>query len=328
VTDSATTKGLSLNKMLLRSLEGRIFYHRNAHRNLVGWVIAALMLPSLAAQQVSSQQVLDGQITAPNTTEADAPVDPNQNATHSRVNAPPSNEQTLNRENKSDNEAVKQFVIVAEPFINLYTGPGRGYPIFYIVEQGGRLGLIKRKYNWFKVITEEGKVGWIPLNAIQLTTNLDGSPVNFKEYSELDFIKRDYEFGFRAGDFEGANLLSVSGAWQFTENLATEITLGQALGDFSEVRQVTASVTNTPFPDWRFSPYFGIGGGFIQVFPNAALVQEVDRKDEVVFSTLGLKSYITERFLFRLEYRSYVVLTTQETNEKIEEWTMGFSVFF
>jgi uncharacterized protein YgiM (DUF1202 family) len=223
---------------------------------------------------------------------------------------------------------IQQYVVVAEPFINIFTGPGRGYPVFYIVEQKGRLGLIKRKYNWFKVVTDDGKVGWVPLSAMQLTTNLDGSPVNFKEYSELDFIKRHYEFGFRAGDFEGANVLSVSGAWQFTENLATELTIGQALGDFSEVRQVTANVTNTPFPDWRFSPYFGIGGGYIQVYPNAALVQEVDRKDEVVFSTLGLKSYITERFLFRLEYRNYVVLTTQETNEKIEEWTMGFSVFF
>lgn len=234
----------------------------------------------------------------------------------------------LSAEEASEDDVVKQYVLIAEPFINIQTGPGRGYPVFYIVEQKGRLGLLKRKYNWFKVVTDDNKVGWVPLEAIQKTTNLDGSPVNFKEYSELDFIQRDYEFGFRAGDFEGANLLGISAAWQFTENLATEIVIGQALGDFSEVRQITANVTNTPFPDWTYSPYFGVGGGIIKVYPNAALVQEVDRKDEVVFSTIGLKSYITERFLFRVEYRNYVVLTTQETNENIEEWTMGFSVFF
>ncbi len=234
----------------------------------------------------------------------------------------------LAAEEENDADVIKQYVLVAEPFINIHTGPGRGYPAFYIVEQRGKLGLLKRKYNWFKVITDENKVGWVPLEAIQKTTNLDGSPVNFKEYSELDYIKRDYEFGFRAGDFEGANLLGISGAWQFTENLATEITIGQALGSFSEIRQITANLTNTPFPDWTYSPYFGVGGGFIKVYPNAALVQEVDRKDEVVFSTIGLKSYITDRFLFRIEYRNYVVLTTQETNENIEEWTMGFSVFF
>ncbi len=221
-----------------------------------------------------------------------------------------------------------QRVIIAEPFINLLTGPGRGYPVFHVVEQKESLWLLKRKNNWFKVVTQKGKEGWVPLSELQKALNPDGSPLQLQEITESDYAKRTWELGFRAGDFGGANLLGVSGAWQFTENLATELVLGQGLGDFSEVRQLTVNVTNTPFPDWAYSPYFGVGGGIAKVATNTALVQETDRKDEVVFVTAGLKTYITERFLFRVEYRSYVILTTQENNEEIEEWTAGFSVFF
>jgi len=224
--------------------------------------------------------------------------------------------------------AEAQRVVVSEPFINLQTGPGRGFPVFYIVEQKQSLWILKRKYNWFNVTNESGKTGWVPLEEIIKTKNPDGSDVQFTSYTERDFVKRDWELGFRAGDFGGANVLALSGAWQFTENLAAELVVGQGLGDFSEVRQTTVNVTNTPFPEWQFSPYFGIGGGLVKVIPSAALVQEVDRQDEVLFATTGLKTYITDRFLFRVEYRNYVILTTQETNEDIEEWTVGFSVFF
>ncbi|WP_144391331.1 SH3 domain-containing protein [Pleionea sediminis] len=224
--------------------------------------------------------------------------------------------------------AEYQRVVVAEPFINIHTGAGRGYPIFHIVEQKESLWIVRRKYNWFHVISKEGKEGWITLDAILKTKNPDGTDVEFTTYNERDFAERDLEIGFRVGDFGGANVLGVSGAWQFTQNLAGEIVIGQGIGDFSEVRQTTVNVTNSPFPEWKYSPYFGIGGGVVKVIPSAAIVQEVDRSDETVFVTGGLKSYISDKFLFRFEYRNYAILTTQETNERIEEWTIGFSVFF
>lgn len=224
--------------------------------------------------------------------------------------------------------AQLQRVVVAEPFVNIHTGAGRGFPVFHIVEQNQSLWVIKRKYNWFHVLTEKGKEGWINFDAMLLTKNPDGSPVEFVSYNERDFAERDMEFGFRTGDFGGANVIAVAGAWQFTQNLAAELVVGQGIGDFSEVRQTTVNVTNSPFPEWRYSPYFGIGGGVVKVNPSAALVQEVDRSDETAFVLGGVKSYISDKFLFRVEYRNYMILTTQETNERIEEWTIGFSVFF
>ena len=73
---------------------------------------------------------------------------------------------------------------------------------------------------------------------------------------------------------------------------------------------------------------FGIGVGVMETLPRATLVQTIDRTDNLTFVTSGLKFYLTRRFLLRLEYRKFVVLTDRNENEDVEEWKLGFSIFF
>ena len=221
-----------------------------------------------------------------------------------------------------------QRVVVAESFVNLMSGPGRGFPIFYVAEQKESVWILLRKNNWFKVRIAKNREGWVHISDMQKMLNPDGSSVSFKQLTEADFERRAWELGFRAGDFEGAKVLALTAGWQATPNLSAEFVLGQGLGDFSETQQASVSVANSPFPDWVVSPHFGVGIGVIRTLPSASLVQETDRQDEVLFVTAGARTYITDRFLFRVDYRNYVVLTTQETNEEVDEWTIGFSVFF
>ena len=48
-------------------------------------------------------------------------------------------------------------VVVAEPYIELRTGPGRGYPVFHVVDRGDEIEVTKRRTDWFKVRTARGK---------------------------------------------------------------------------------------------------------------------------------------------------------------------------
>jgi hypothetical protein len=43
---------------------------------------------------------------------------------------------------------------------------------------------------------------------------------------------------------------------------------------------------------------------------------------------VGLKAYAARRFLVRVQYSSYVVLSDRNDNEDIDEWKAGFAVFF
>ena len=83
-----------------------------------------------------------------------------------------------------------------------------------------------------------------------------------------------------------------------------------------------------PFPEWRVSPYFKLGAGIIQTSPFTTLVQTPDRTDEIVNVGVGVKAYISRQFFIRAEYSSHTILTSRNDNDEVEEWKLGFSVFF
>src|SRR5262249_60332169 len=56
-----------------------------------------------------------------------------------------------------ENERVQ----VADPYLELHTGPGRGYPIFDIAERGERVEILMRHTDWFMVRHERGQEGWV-----------------------------------------------------------------------------------------------------------------------------------------------------------------------
>ncbi len=226
--------------------------------------------------------------------------------------------------------AAKEFreAIVAEPYLELRTGPARGYPVVQVVERGGRIEILKSRTDWYKVRTDDGREGWVRREAMELTLN-DGGEVNqFDAKDFSDYESRRWEMGALTGDFEGANVISIYGGYAFTANLSAELWVSQALGNFSNSTFTSINLLHQTFPDWRFSPYFTLGAGVIRTSPNATLVQTEDRTDEIAHAGIGIRAYINRHFLLRAEYKSYVVFTSRDENEEPNEWKAGFSFFF
>ncbi|PIP78978.1 MAG: hypothetical protein COW84_10460 [Gammaproteobacteria bacterium CG22_combo_CG10-13_8_21_14_all_40_8] len=231
-------------------------------------------------------------------------------------------------------------VKVMDAFIEMHTGPGRGFPIFFVAEQGEEIEILKSKTSWYKVRLKSHKMGWVPREQLAKTLQLDGQKIVIKDADFNEYLNKKWEFGALTGEFEGASLISIYAGYHFTENLSTEVTISQALGNFSEIRMATTNIVNEPFPDLKpfswlpyvdkftLSPFFGIGTGVIQTLPRATLVNAQDRNDNLLFVTTGAKFYLTRRFLLRMEYRHFVVLTDRNQNEDADEWKLGFSIFF
>ena len=57
-------------------------------------------------------------------------------------------------------------------------------------------------------------------------------------------------------------------------------------------------------------------------------MQAEDRTDTTAYAGVGVRGFLTNRFLLAGEYRSYVVFTSRDENEEIDEWTVGFTYFF
>jgi hypothetical protein len=104
--------------------------------------------------------------------------------------------------------------------------------------------------------------------------------------------------------------------------------VSQVLGRFSDSTVASVNIVHLMYPDWRASPFFTLGAGAIHTEPKATLVATTDRTDSLAHAGVGVRTYLTRRFVFRAEYKTYVVFTSRDDNEEIREWKAGFSFFF
>ncbi|MEM7083302.1 MAG: SH3 domain-containing protein [Pseudomonadota bacterium] len=219
-------------------------------------------------------------------------------------------------------------LVVEEPFIEMRTGPGRGYPVYHVVEAGENITVTRRRTEWFEVIAPRGQKGWVHRDELELTLDPEGFAVRVEDSSFGTYSNRRFEFGVLDGEFGGADVISVYGAYALTPNLSTELSVSQGIGTFADNVFATANVTHQFFPDKRITPFFTLGGGVLRTSPNATLVEVEDRNDEIAFAGMGLRLYATRRMVLRAEYKTYVIFTSRDDNQEIDEWKAGFSFFF
>lgn len=219
-------------------------------------------------------------------------------------------------------------VFVTAPYIEMHTGPGRGYPVIHVVPREDSVDVLKRRTDWFKVRTERGVEGWVAQNEMVTTTLADGSPFVFDLGNRAGFTSHRFEMGVLAGDYGGASLVSGYGSFSFNSQLAAELSVGRFLGNASNGTVVDLGLTHVFLPEWRISPFVMLGTGLVDIEPKATLVEVEDRSDQTAYVGAGVRFYLTRRFFVRGEYKSHVVFTSRNDNEEVDEWKLGFAFFF
>lgn len=221
-------------------------------------------------------------------------------------------------------------VQVTQPYIELHSGPAGGFPVIHVAGKNEWITVLKRRTNWFKVQTNKGVQGWVKQDALHMTQSSTGQPVKFSDGSFESFAQRNVEFGALGGSFEGVPAMSIFADWVATENLVFGVSVSQALGDLSENQLFLVRVQHTAFPEWRLSPYVTLGAGKISTKPRANLVQSGDetRTSDLLAAGLGVRCYLAQNFMLKLEYQHLQALTDRDENEDLEQWQLGFAVFF
>ena len=221
------------------------------------------------------------------------------------------------------------LIYVNDPYLELRTGPGRGYPIIQVVEKGMPVRLVKRRTDWYKVIAEkEGQSGWVQREQLSNTLTDSGEPADFSLSGWQEYLDKTVEMGIAGGQFGNADAVSVYLAWHWTPNISVEANFMQSFSSRGNNRLATVNIVHQAFPEWRLSPYFKLGSGIVYIDPSATLVQVEDRDESVVTVGTGLRSYIGRRFLVRLEYNNHTLLTQRAENREVDEWKLGFAAFF
>ena len=128
--------------------------------------------------------------------------------------------------------------------------------------------------------------------------------------------------------FNHQNLVTTWGDFGLTDSLDVEFVLQQALGTIDNRYIASIGMRHTFIPEWRwFSPTAGIGTGY-QYIDDKVPPKPLQTSNQVAYVSLGARGFITRRFMWRADWRKYVVFTNQNQNEEPEEWKFGLAVFF
>lgn len=221
---------------------------------------------------------------------------------------------------------------VIDSFVELRTGPGRAYPVFYVIEQGERVEVQVRRAGWYEVRTQSGKTGWATLSQLSRTLQSTGEPADLPTVSFGDYLKNKWRIGFTAGEFfngdlEGSDIFTATASYRLLSWFSTELEWGKLFNSESEGDLYAANLLFEPYSKHRLSPELLIGAGQLSLKSQPELAA-LDNGDSDFFNYgLGLNFYLGRNFVVRGEYRHYRV-SSDDGNENLDSWKIGFNTFF
>jgi hypothetical protein len=225
-------------------------------------------------------------------------------------------------------EAADKYLVlvVTDPYLEMHSGPGRGFPIVYVIGRDELVTVLYSRTDWFKVRAPRGQEGWVRRSDLSRTLLASGEPAPIPPYP--DFASHRWEVGAGYGVYNRENLVTTYADFGLTSSLDVEFVIQQAFGTLDNRYIATIGLRHTFVPEWKwFSPTAGIGTGyqFIQdVVPPAPL----QNNNEMAYVSLGARGFITRRFMWRADWRHYVVFNNQNVYEDLEEWKLDLAVFF
>lgn len=221
-----------------------------------------------------------------------------------------------------------QKVKVADPYLEMHTGPSTGYPVFHVIKRDESITVIKRHTGWYLIKSNKNEEGWVHSSQLAKTLTLDGDQIEIKEVTRENYLDHKGEMGMIGGTFGGLSMMTFYANYSLTQNMAVEVSLAQILGDFSSRLLIGVELVHQPFPDWKVSPYFSIGTGIIKTSVSSILSPLKDKTDNTANVSLGIKMYLTRRFILRADLKQHIIFQSRNENEEVSSWQVGFAFFF
>ncbi len=224
------------------------------------------------------------------------------------------------------------YLEVIDTFAEMHSGPGRGYPVFYVIEQGEKIEVLTRRPGWYEVRTERGKVGWTTTAQISRTIQGTGEPADLPSVGYGDYIKNSFVTGFSmgqfgSGDLDSYELISVNIGYRFLPWLGVDVERGRFYDESGESGDLTVgNIFVEPFSDWKVSPYLGVSSGTMK-FSSAATGTRISQSGSVSSYALGVSYYLGRNFVVKGEYR-FFSMPSEISDKNTEALKIGFNTFF
>lgn len=225
-------------------------------------------------------------------------------------------------------DSANERLQVTDPFIELRTGPGRGYPVQFVAERQEWISVELRSTDWYKVRTDNGRVGWVHREQLATTLTAAGGVKTFRELLLDDYLRRRVELGAAWGQFKSEPMLKIWSAYRLSDTLSVEATIGQVQGVFSGTDFWHINLQVDPWSDQRWSPFFTVGLGKFKNVPNPSLIDAETVNANLANAGLGVRYHVSDRLVLRADYTLYTAFVADTRSIEYGAWTLGVSFFF
>src|SRR5271170_1611092 len=217
-------------------------------------------------------------------------------------------------------DAAEKYLVlvVTDPYLEMHSGPGRGFPVVYVIGRDELVTVLYSRTDWYKVRAPRGQEGWVRRADLARTLLATGEPAPIPPYP--DFASHRWEVGAGYGVYNRENLVTAYADFGLTESLDIEAVVQQALGTIDNRVVGSIGIRHTFIPEWKwFSPTASIGAGY-QYIEDRVPPAPLQDSNSMAYASLGARGFITRRFMWRFDWRAYVVFNRLNVNEELEEW--------
>jgi hypothetical protein len=225
-------------------------------------------------------------------------------------------------------ESAEKYLtlVVTQPYLEMRSGPGRGFPVIYVIGRDEVVTVLYSRTDWYRVRAPRGQEGWVRRTDLTRTLLETGEPAPIPPYP--DFATHRWEVGAGYGVYNRENLVTAYVDFSLTNSLDLEVVGQQAFGTLDNRYIASVGLRHTFIPEWKwFSPTAGIGGAY-QYIQDKVPPAPLQANNEMAYASVGARGFITRRFMWRADWRHYIVFNNQNTYEDLEEWKVDLSVFF
>jgi uncharacterized protein YgiM (DUF1202 family) len=207
---------------------------------------------------------------------------------------------------------ISERLTVSDPFLEMRTGPGRGYPVFFVVARGQAVVVELRATDWYKVRAEGGQLGWVHRQQLESTLTAAGSTKTFRDIALDDYLSRRVQMGAAWGRFKSEPMLKLWTSYKLSDTLSVEGDIGQVQGVFSGTNFWHVSLHSEPWSDQRLS----------------SLVGATNTDAKLAHMIVGARYHLTERFVLRADWALYTAFVSDQRSTEYRAVTAGVSFFF
>ncbi|HET6466466.1 MAG TPA: SH3 domain-containing protein [Nitrospiria bacterium] len=225
-------------------------------------------------------------------------------------------------------EEPYQKASVVEPFLEIHTGPGAGYPIFYIAEHGEEILLLKRRTDWYRIRLSNGKEGWVHRSEIEKTLLAQGRKKRLMDRIYDDYLAGRMEMGWGAGEFGGDPSLYVRMTYFLTDVLSLEGNASFVSSNLGTTRLYQGGIVVTPWK-WRGLSLSGtLGGGVVYSAPSSLIVGVTQKTFQVAHAGVGISIPLVRDLSLQGDFRNHTVFMGTGEIKEFQEYSVGLSFRF